>query len=70
MNEERKMILTMLAEGKISAEEANTLLEALDVSEAKPTPSKLRMPSLPPLPSLPSLPSLPPKPPKMVTPPQ
>ena len=35
MNDERKMILTMLAEGKVSAEEANLLLEALATSEAK-----------------------------------
>lgn len=34
MSEERKMILRMLAEGKISAEEAEQLFEALDLSTA------------------------------------
>ena len=49
-SDERKMILTMLAEGKVSADEANLLLEALATSEAKsmpptpPTPPKLVTP--------------------------
>jgi hypothetical protein len=44
MSDERKMILTMLSEGKVSAEEANVLLEALATSEAKPVPPIPPMP--------------------------
>ena len=41
MNEERKKVLQMLAEGKISADEAERLLEALEnrISEASPATS-------------------------------
>jgi len=41
MNEERKKVLQMLAEGKISADEAERLLEALEnrISEASPVTS-------------------------------
>jgi hypothetical protein len=41
MNEERKKVLEMLASGKISAEEAEGLLEALEnrASEASPAPA-------------------------------
>jgi hypothetical protein len=39
MSEDRKRIIGMLAEGKITAEEAETLLDALGSSAAKPAPT-------------------------------
>ena len=42
MNEQRRQILEMLAEGKINAEEAERLLAALDREDGAPTPRKGR----------------------------
>jgi hypothetical protein len=38
MNEERKQILNMLAEGKITAEEAERLMDRIEAGEARETP--------------------------------
>lgn len=45
MNEDRTRILKMLAEGKISAEEAESLLDALDSRGATPGPTPGAAPS-------------------------
>lgn len=45
MSEERKRILGMLAEGKITAEEAELLLDSLGTSAAGATPAREPMPS-------------------------
>ena len=42
MSEERTLILTMLAEGKITVEEAEQLLEALGTSSTKETAEERR----------------------------
>lgn len=39
MNEERQMVLQMLADGKITVAEADTLLQALQECEAGPRPA-------------------------------
>ncbi len=55
-NEERMKILKMVAEGKITAEEADQLLEALEESERLPGASR---PGIPPMPSAPEMPPAP-----------
>lgn len=55
-NEERMKILKMVAEGKITAEEADQLLEALEESERVPGASR---PGIPPVPSAPEMPPAP-----------
>lgn len=55
-NEERMKILKMVAEGKITAEEADQLLEALEESERVPGTSR---PGIPPMPSAPEMPPAP-----------
>ncbi|BAJ62707.1 MULTISPECIES: SHOCT-like domain-containing protein [Anaerolinea] len=55
-NEERMKILKMVAEGKITAEEADQLLEALEESERVPGASR---PGIPPMPSAPEMPPAP-----------
>lgn len=55
-NEERMKILKMVAEGKITAEEADQLLEALEESERVPGASR---PGVPPMPSAPEMPPAP-----------
>ncbi len=47
MSDERKMILTMLAEGKITSAEASKLLDALTISEGKPATAVHRAPRAP-----------------------
>ncbi len=42
MSEERKRILEMLAEGKVSPEEADDLLNTLEKSESKAVPERAR----------------------------
>jgi hypothetical protein len=64
IKEERSMILTMIAEGKITAEEGDRLLQALEQSEQNKHESMKRkklggIPGVPPIPSLPSLPRVP-----------
>lgn len=55
-NEERMKILKMVAEGKITAEEADQLLEALEESERVPGVPR---PGIPPMPSAPEMPPAP-----------
>ncbi|MBF4509925.1 MAG: hypothetical protein ISP10_05595 [Aeromicrobium sp.] len=45
MSEDRKRILGMLAEGKITAEEADLLLDSLGTPASEATPSREPMPS-------------------------
>ena len=45
MSEDRKRILSMLAEGKITAEEADLLLDSLDTPASEAAPAREPMPS-------------------------
>jgi hypothetical protein len=69
---ERLMILNMIAEGRITAEEGEQLFRALDASEAKDeipseeltdVPDESALPPVPPVPPIPSLDPVPPVPP-------
>jgi hypothetical protein len=55
MNDERRRILQLVADGKITAEEAAELLDALNVQSRRETPS-MSFPDAPPSPPAPSLP--------------
>jgi len=64
IKEERNMILTMIAEGKISAEEGDLLLQALEqsernIEEGMKRQKTSRIPGIPSIPSIPAIPAVP-----------